>query len=445
MDPVTMVRRLVVVAGACGLVAAGGAVAAQPDTGVAAFKPADSPRPLVALRGRPGVRAGKNALALVRLDPSTFRARPGRVLLEYHNTAWSSSPDGSTVVLADPTLFGSLRFVDVTRMRALGDLRLNAGAVVLATAWLGPDRLVAVVSYEEKTKVVLVDGLDRRVLSSRELPGRFEKLGRGGDTAAVLLSPWRGIGPATLAVVDRSGTVRTADVARIEIGTEPFDHDRLGVIRSASAGLAVDPASGRAFIVGAVPLLAEIDLATLSVRYHDLARPVSLLGRLRDWLEPAAEAKGAPDGPRRSARWLGAGILAVWGYDDHGSIVGNEIRTTQTPAGLSLVDTRNWSVRSVDPRASHAFPTGSGLLTSSALWDGQARKVRGAGLSLYDNAGNRRFHLFGERSVPYAVVVGQRALVAFLTSTASYAVVDLATGRVLRTEKRVAPPFVLLD
>ena len=415
----------------------------------AATKPAfaaTSPgRPLVALRGRSGVRTGKNALALVRLDPSTFRARPGRVLLGDRNSAWSFSPDGSTVVLADSTLFGWLRFVDVARMRALGDLPLNATGFVRATAWLGADRLVAVVSYEQQTTLVLVDPVRRRVLASRELPGSFEELARSGDKAAVLLSPWPGIGPATLAVVDRSGTVRTADVGRIEIGTEPFDHDRISVIRSAHAGLAVDPTSGRAFVVGAVPPVAEIDLGTLAVSYHDLTRPVSLVGRLRNWLEPAGQAKGAPDGPSRSARWLGEGIVAVWGHDNHGSVMGNDIRWSETPAGLSLVDTRDWSVRAVDSTASEAVPAGSGLLTWSSLWDSESRKISGTGLSLYDQGGNRRFHLFGERSVPWVAASGSRALVSFFNATASYAVVDLENGRVLRTEKRVAPPFVLLD
>jgi hypothetical protein len=444
MDPVTVVRRLALVVIACAFVPAGGAIAAQPDTQVA-FKPADSSRPLVALRGRPGVRAGKNALALVRLDPSTFRVRPGRVLLGDRNSAWSFSPDRSTVVLADPTLFGWLRFVDVARMRALGDLRLNAGGFVRATAWLGPDRLVAVASYEQETTLVLVDPVRRRILANRELQGSFEELARSGDTAAVLLSPWRGIGPATLAVVDRSGAVRIADVGQIRVGTDPFDHERIGVIRSAHAGLAVDPTSGRAFVVGAASPLAEIDLASLAVRYHDLARPVSMLGRLRDWIEPSAEAKGAPDGPSRSARWLGDGRLAVWGFDNHGSVSGNDIRWSQTPAGLSVVDTRDWSVRTIDPTASEAAPAGSGLLAWSSLWDSDVRKMGGTGLSLYDQAGNRRFHVFGERSIPSVAASGSRALVSFFTATASYAVVDLASGLVLRTEKRAAPPFVLLD
>jgi hypothetical protein len=265
------------------------------------------------------------------------------------------------------------------------------------------------------------------------------------DSAAVLLSPLRGIGPAALAVVDRSGTLRTADLGRIEVGTEPFDPERISVIHLAHPGLAVDPDSGRAFVVGAVPPVAEIDLATLAVRYHDLTRPSSFLARLRSGLEPTAQAKGAPDGPVRSARWLGDGMLAVWGYDSHGSVIGNDIQWSATPAGLSLVDTRDWSIRTVDPTASEAVPAGPDLLTWSSLWDSQARKTSGTGLSVYDRGGNRRFHLFGERPVPYAAPSGSRALVAFLSSTASYAVIDLASGRVLRTEKRAAPPFVLVD
>jgi hypothetical protein len=36
------------------------------------------------------------------------------------------------------------------------------------------------------------------------------------------------------------------------------------------------------------------------VRYHQLAESISFLGRLRDWLEPKAEAK-AMQGPERRA------------------------------------------------------------------------------------------------------------------------------------------------
>jgi hypothetical protein len=83
----------------------------------------------------------------------------------------------------------------------------------------------------------------------------------------------------------------------------------------------------------------------MQVRYHDLTEPVSLLGRLRDWLEPAAHAKMV-DGPDRNAVWLPSGLVAVSGntYASEGDTL------DVTPAGLSLIDPSDWSTRRVsDP------------------------------------------------------------------------------------------------
>jgi hypothetical protein len=42
------------------------------------------------------------------------------------------------------------------------------------------------------------------------------------------------------------------------------------VDRSADPALAIDPEGERAFVVGAGSLVAELDLDTLEVRYHEL-------------------------------------------------------------------------------------------------------------------------------------------------------------------------------
>jgi hypothetical protein len=423
----------------------GGVLASRDEAASQPRATGSPPVRLLGIRGSSRVRSGPKALALVRLDPATFRARPGRrVLLGDRQFAWSFSPNRSRVVLADATLFGWLRFVDVARMRALGDLRVNAGGWVRATAWLSEDRLVAVAEYEQETTLVLVDAARRAVVSRTPLPGSFERLERSADGIVLLLGSRSGIAPAVVAVVDRAGAVRTTQLDRIRIGTEPIDHSTLTVVRSAHAGLAVDAAAGRAYVVGAAAPVAAVDLTTLAVTYHELSRPVSLLGRLHDWLEPSAAAKGAPDGPVREAAWLGDGVLAVWGYDDHGLAGADGPRWRQTAAGLSLVDTRTWSVRTVDPTISEARPLEGGILGWSMLWDSDTRRNVGSGVRLYDASGGRRFHLFGERPVPNAVPAGNRALVAFLTSASSYAVVDLVHGRVLRTERSAAPPVLLV-
>lgn len=78
-------------------------------------------------------------------------------------------------------------------------------------------------------------------------------------------------------------------------------------------------------------------------RWDELSQPVSLLSRLRDWLDPAADAK-ISFGWSREADWLGDGLVAVSGSDYHG--------LSSTLAGLKLIDTEAWGVRTLDPGAS---------------------------------------------------------------------------------------------
>jgi hypothetical protein len=74
-----------------------------------------------------------------------------------------------------------------------------------------------------------------------------------------------------------------------------------------------------------------------------LSQPVSLLSRLRDWLDPAADAK-ISFGWSREADWLRGGLVAVSGSDYHG--------LSSTPAGLKLIDTEALGVRTLEPGAS---------------------------------------------------------------------------------------------
>ena len=86
----------------------------------------------------------------------------------------------------------------------------------------------------------------------------------------------------------------------------------------------------------------------LGVSYHELSQPGSLFPRLRDWLDPAADAK-ISFGWSREADWLGDGLVALSGSDYHG--------LSSTPAGLKLIDTEAWGVRPLDrARASAGSP-----------------------------------------------------------------------------------------
>jgi hypothetical protein len=187
-------------------------------------------------------------------------------------------------------------------------------------------------------------------------------------------------------------------------------------------GLAVDPDRGRAFVVAADAPVAEIDLATLRVAYHDLSERVSLLGRLRDWLEPPAHAHH-PQGPLRQALWLGDGRIAVWGVRLRGD------NFEEVAGGLELVDTRDWTVRTIDDRATDATVVAGTLLA----WGPIPESGRSIGLTGYSLDGERRFHLFPGKSVTPRAMAGDRAYFAVANAWPEVSVVDVRAGRAIGT------------
>jgi hypothetical protein len=114
--------------------------------------------------------------------------------------------------------------------------------------------------------------------------------------------------------------------------------------------------------------VAEVDLASLQVTYHRLGRSVSLFQRLARWWAPPAEAK-IISVPFRNAPWLGAGQLAVTGYD--GSAKGQH---REIPSGLRLIDARTWTVRQVDRHSSSAV-LAAGRLLAFGVASGPARTM----------------------------------------------------------------------
>jgi hypothetical protein len=156
---------------------------------------------------------------------------------------------------------------------------------------------------------------------------------------------------------------------------------------AARPGLAVDQVADRAFVVGQGTPVADIDLDTLAVAYHDLSTPVSLIGRVRAWLEPTASSKAHPSGPTRTAAWLGDGRLLISGYDVDIQTVGGKLQLRAMPAGLKVIDTRDWGVRTIDSNATSFVVAKRRLLAWSWRWDSLPIHVIGSGLTGYDSNG----------------------------------------------------------
>jgi hypothetical protein len=195
------------------------------------------------------------------------------------------------------------------------------------------------------------------------------------------------------------------------------------VERVRAPALAVDAGRRLASVVSSRPYALEIDLRRGHVSGHRLLPEESLVDRLRELLEPAAAANTRV-GLIRSAAWIGAGRIAVSGYDadaiwrPNGDIAGE-----RRPAGLHVIDTRDWRVRTVDERAS-AFVAAAGVLLTSGR--------EGRGLAAYSPDGEQRFDVLADRQVEIVATAGSIAYVRAVPDPALLAI-DLTRGRVVGT------------
>jgi hypothetical protein len=385
-----------------------------------------------------GVLTERGELELARLDPATLRPRRGPRLAVgrpgcaarsggeacWSLAPWSLSPGRTRLAIArnDRDSARTLRVVDVERVRAVADVPLRGGPVGLV-AWLGRSRLLALqeICCQERQSAVWIDAASRRVLERRLLAGSVLRVGRAPTALVMLAAVPNTIGPARLEVADADGVVRGVTLERVRAGVRLLDPAQHRVEQHVP-GLAVDPAGRRAFVI-APGLVAEVDLETLGVSYHSPRPATSLLERLRDWLDPEAQAKGA-SGPVRWAEWLGDGRIAVTGADEE--------RRRVRPAGLALVDTHDWTVRTLDPSASD-IRVADGLLLATG-------GTPGLGLAAYGFDGRERFRLLAGQEAWVAQVHAGRAYVG-VGGEDAVRVVDLAAGRIVG--ERSPPPWIV--
>ena len=273
-----------------------------------------------------------------------------------------------------------------------------------------------------RAEVVVVDPDTRRLVARHRVAGVVSRASRSRGGLVLLVAPPDRLGPATLAVATPR-MLRTVELP-LEIGVDPP--------AVAEPGLAVSPDGRRAVVVGRGNHLLEVDLHSLAVTERELAEPVSLLGQLRSWLEPAARAKGPLDGPVRSAAWVGRDrvVVAGWNYRPTG-----ERTMIAAAAGVTVIDTRDWSVRTVAGDASAAVVAGDTILAFGGTHGPTG--LRGVGVQGFGADGRRRFHLFGNRFVGSVRAVGRYAYVSQQSEAETRIdVVDVTSGRLVRTVRK---------
>jgi hypothetical protein len=390
---------------------------------VAPSRPADgAERPHAAAR-TPLLGVSARGL-LIRLQSSSLR-RVSRGLPTGVQSVWDYefSPKGRFVAVGDDARSRVLLF-DVHRWRSLGSVRLPSphppGEGTGPMQWIGPRRLLVMAGppFTGQTPVV-VDPRKRRVV--RRIRWRGLVLASAETHGGLMLiappSLRHGrarLGPARLVHVTVKGRVRSVRLDRIEAGRRDDGRGRV-----LYPGLALDRRGNRAFVVAADRgLVAEVDLGSRRVAYHDLGEP------------PAAVKGGGPSQSfLRSARWLGASTLAMAGEDMPASAP--QSRADFIPHGLRLVDTRTWTIRTIDPEA-QTFDLAGGLLLAWR-WYAEHRRTP-MGVAAYDYTGKPRWRRFsGSNATVWApggrhvyVDVGNRG-------KRRTHIVKLSTGRTIRT------------
>jgi len=348
-------------------------------------------------------------------------------------SATAYSPDRRWLALGNGTT-ASIQLVDLQRMKQVGVVKLGLDGWVTFLSWQDGS-LFAVVDGDTDHAVAVVDPVERKVVRRHRLNRAILGTQAGPGTVVLITGPRNHIGPIELTVVGGKG-MTSVPVREIAGGWET-ENDSSGYrARQATPGLAIDAPGRRALIVPAGRTVAEVSLSNLAVRYHTLSEPVSLLGRLRNWLEPAAQAK-LIEGPQRKAVWLENGLIAVTGANYTVSTDENgDPDVAAEAAGLSLIDTRTWSIRTIDDETSDVARFENTLLAFGATDWTAPTKAPGFGLVGYDLGGKELFHVLRRTAVSWIEAVDGLAYVTL--NEKHYAVVDAATGHVFaraRTKK----------
>ena len=375
----------------------------------------DRPAPLLAVAG------DREDRRLVGLDPLSLRPLPGSVHLDEPARVGVWHPHRR---LAAVVTGGALRLLDLQHMRTLATVRVGARGGLASSSWPRRDRIwlvFAARAYHARgtTTVVLVDAVRWRVIARRRLAARLVRLTHTPNGPALLLAPPSGIGPAEIATVDSQGELARLrlDVAAGAQSTDEIEHVR-------RPALAVDARQQRAYVLSVYSEVIEVDLQSLRVRRHRLSAPLSLLDRVRELFDPPAEARSPLIGRERSATWLASGLIAVAGHDsDVLRRATGALEQGSRPAGLQVVDTRRWQVRTLDQHAATVH-VAAGLM----LVAGMGRK----GLAAYRPDGHRAFHLLENERVEIVTSAGSLAYVRTKSARGIH-VVDVRRGTVIAT------------
>jgi hypothetical protein len=343
---------------------------------------------------------------LVRVNPTTLRPFGPSLQVGNFTAERAISPDGRTLALVSQDR-PVVRFVDVERMRGLGEARLADEGDVHVLRWTERG-LVAVVDPPRGSKLVWLDPEQRRVTRVLRYRGELADFRLAAGRIVVLEWPSGVVGPVRLNVIDADGRARSIRVDRIRGG---WARKAGKVVRVAEPGLAIDPEGERAWLADADGEICEVVLDSLAVRCNTVR----------------TLAKTGTPWSRRQLKLVADGTLALSGWEkpEAGPRAARSI-------GLWLVDTSTWRRRLLD-RGIDSFRFAGGVIVG----------VRRNGVTAYDPRGALRYRI--EEPLQLGVISTAGPYLYVPRSDEHTVVADVATGRVFGRPAGTANPFQELD
>jgi hypothetical protein len=304
------------------------------------------------------VEDGFYRTTLVRVRPATLRSNGRRLALgdfvaegpSYDHEMGDISPDGRTLALGGAT-FGEIMLIDLASLRQKARFQIlrrakGTGVSVQVESWSKPERLIAVVSpwrlpwwasQPPSGFLTLVDPVHRRVV--RRVPlkgGALDVVHLHDGTVATLTS---GDSPPRLVEMRPGGDVRFVELPGLRTHLRGVRVQGEYFPPSTTPALATD-GTRRAFVSLAGSSIAEIDLESMHVRYHDVDLPDVHIPGAR----PQTPGTGGVELRRdRALVWLGRGLLGVAGGDEDPVVrPSGQIGFLGRQRALQVVDTRTW-------------------------------------------------------------------------------------------------------
>jgi len=355
--------------------------------------------------------ASLDGTELRRVDPVTLAPSGAAVRLD--GRLYGGWTKRGTKLALGVTTQGRIQIVDGRRTRLL---RTGRPSAMWALSWPREDRLLALGTLvSSRTPLVVLDPASGRVLRDTLIDGRVVHGAATAEGLALLLAPQSGIGDATLALVDAEGAERRIPLPGVTAGSEPAGQDPHP--RDVMPGLAVR--DGRAYVATDASVV-DVDLVTGEQRTHAVAG-----------------ARAAKRGvSQRFVAVVGPHQLAVSGRD-----VGEREAVS---AGLRVVDTRTWGVKVIARGGAPVDVSPGGENGALPLpGGGFAGWPSPRGLALFTADGEPRVTALRKRSVRQVQIAGRYAYAVSTRPTHRTYVVELSSGRVVKTLPTAQPPRLL--